>query len=198
MELVVQQIQNLEWDENTRKAEEFLHVLAAIDGDIVQSTTAVHKQLLTSSGMRSMTPEDAKTVAALILKGALYTCKEISIARGQEFAVERVLCCLEKMFESNQSNAQPRKKREAPITSGFRSSRSALESFQLGSAEVPRIFMGLWQFSSPAWGTASKSKVDRRLRKHVDAGLVAYDMADHYGDAEVTFVGKAATAVRLT
>lgn len=35
-----------------------------------------HKQLLTSSGVRSMTPGDAKTVAAL--KGALYTCREIS------------------------------------------------------------------------------------------------------------------------
>jgi len=47
--------------------------------------------------------------------------------------------------------------------------------------------MGLWQFSSPAWGTAPTSKIKRHFRKHIDAGFTAYDMADHYGDAEVIF-----------
>ncbi|KAJ8070919.1 hypothetical protein OCU04_001278 [Sclerotinia nivalis] len=182
---VIQQTQRLEWDEKTDEGEDFLDLLATIDGDIVQSTTAVHKSLLTSSGTRPMTTKDSQTITAL--RGALYTCKGIAVSRGQNFPFERGLCCLEKLVEGAGNKGQSRKKTEAPLTNGFHSSKSTLESFQLGSAEVPRMFMGLWQFSSPAWGSASRSKIDRHFRKHVDSGLIAYDMADHYGDAEVTF-----------
>ncbi|CAD6457583.1 88330f61-7e73-476a-8972-baaa3f05151c [Sclerotinia trifoliorum] len=182
---VIQQIQRLEWDGKTNEGEDFLDVLAAIDGDIVQSTTAVHKSLLTSSGIRPMATKDSQTTAAL--RGALYTCKGIGISRGQEFPFERGLCCLEKLVEGTGNGGQSQKKNKVPLTYGFHSSKSTLESFQLGSAEVPRMFMGLWQFSSPAWGSASRSKIDHHFRKHVDSGLIAYDMADHYGDAEVTF-----------
>jgi hypothetical protein len=75
-----------------------------------------------------------------------------------------------------------------------RSGRGNIEYFQLGSLSVPRMFMGelgehglgkilkiadrvilgLWQFSSPAWGTASTSKINKDFRKHVDAGFTAY------------------------
>lgn len=193
---VIQQIQKLEWDDGTDEEEEFLDVLATIDGDIVQSTTAVHKLLLTSSGMRPMSPTDSQTIAAL--RGALYTCKGIAITRGQDFAFERGLCCLEKLVGGAGIKTQSRKKNEVPLTNGFHSVKSALESFQLGTAEVPRMFMGLWQFSSPAWGTASRSKIDRHFRKHVDSGLIAYDMADHYGDAEVTFVSRISLVQRAS
>jgi hypothetical protein len=60
------------------------------------------------------------------------------------------------------------------IVNGFIASDIALESVRLGEIEVPRMFMGLWQFSSPAWGTASRSKIDTHFRKHVDAGFIAY------------------------
>ncbi|TGO82981.1 hypothetical protein BPOR_0723g00020 [Botrytis porri] len=182
---VIQQIQKLEWDDGTAEGEKFLDILATIDGDIVQSTTAVHKLLLTSSGMRPMDAEDSRTIATL--REVLYACKNIAIARGQELPFERGLCCLEKLIEGTGSEIQPSQRNEIRRTKGFQSSKSALESFQLGPAEVPRMFMGLWQFSSPAWGTASRTKIDRHFRKHVDSGLIAYDMADHYGDAEVTF-----------
>ncbi|KAI9647641.1 hypothetical protein NHQ30_004026 [Ciborinia camelliae] len=181
---VIRQIQKLEWNETSEEGEFFLDVLATIDGDIVQSTTAVHKLLLTSSGKRPMTYDNSQTVAALM--AALYTCKEIATS-GQDFAFERGLCCLQKLVGGTGNEGQSRKQNEVPPTNGFHSSKSALESFHLGSAEVPRMFMGLWQFSSPAWGTASKSKIDRHFRKHVDSGFIAYDMADHYGDAEITF-----------
>ncbi|PGH14761.1 hypothetical protein AJ80_05805 [Polytolypa hystricis UAMH7299] len=62
-----------------------------------------------------------------------------------------------------------------------------VETFQLGPFTVPRLFMGLWQLSSPAWGAASRSKMLREFQKHVDAGFTAFDMADHYGDAELVF-----------
>lgn len=52
-----------------------------------------------------------------------------------------------------------------------------MEAVQFGDAVIPRIFMGLWQFSSPAWGTASEGKIRRDFRKHVYAGFVAYGMS---------------------
>ncbi|KAA8573416.1 hypothetical protein EYC84_005002 [Monilinia fructicola] len=182
---VVQQIQKLDWDEKTDEGQEFLDVLATIDGDIVQSTTAVHKLLRTESGLRPMNPEDSQKIVAL--RETLYNSRAIPFTRGQDFAFERGLCCLEKLIEGAGNRDQSWKKETVSQTNGFHSSKSALESFYLGSAQVPRMFMGLWQFSSPAWGIASRSKIHRHFRKHVDAGLVAYDMADHYGDAEVTF-----------
>ncbi|KAL3419512.1 aldo/keto reductase [Phlyctema vagabunda] len=62
-----------------------------------------------------------------------------------------------------------------------------IETFQLGPHIVPRVFGGLWQMSSPAWGTAPRSKIIKQFNKHVNAGFTAFDMADHYGDAEVVF-----------
>jgi hypothetical protein len=180
---VIQQLKEFQRDKNIHDddSEELLDVLATVDGDIVQATTAVYKQLLTSSGIRPMECEDAKIVAGL--RAVLYTCKDDSASLGRDFAFERGLCCLEKLLYRGQVQNGGN-----PLTNGFHSTKIALESFELGSAEVPRMFMGLWQFSSPAWGTAARGKIDRHFRKHVDAGLIAYDFADHYGDAEVTFV----------
>lgn len=55
------------------------------------------------------------------------------------------------------------------------------------SIDVPRLWTGLWQLSSPAWGTAPAARIRREMRKHVDRGFVAFDMADHYGSAEQLF-----------
>ncbi|KAK7040302.1 hypothetical protein VNI00_009770 [Paramarasmius palmivorus] len=62
-----------------------------------------------------------------------------------------------------------------------------LEYTMLGSVRVPRLINGLWQLSSPAWGSASSEKQCAALGQLVEAGLVAADMADHYGDAELIF-----------
>ncbi|KAJ7641040.1 Aldo keto reductase [Roridomyces roridus] len=61
------------------------------------------------------------------------------------------------------------------------------ETFQLGEFTVPRLWTGLWQLSSNAWGTAPVSKVRQAMRRHVDLGHTAFDMADHYGSAEIIF-----------
>ena len=55
-----------------------------------------------------------------------------------------------------------------------------LEYVQLGRIKVPRLFNGLWQMSSPAWGAASNLKQNETLTTLVRSGLVATDMADHY------------------
>ncbi len=63
-----------------------------------------------------------------------------------------------------------------------------LEYFQLGPAKVPRLFNGLWQMSSPAWGSASSTKQNAALCELVRRGLVATDMADHYVSTTKKFV----------
>jgi len=40
--------------------------------------------------------------------------------------------------------------------------------------DVPRVWTGLWQLSSPAWGTAPAARIRREMRKHVDKGFVAF------------------------
>ncbi|KAJ7894805.1 NADP-dependent oxidoreductase domain-containing protein [Mycena leptocephala] len=61
----------------------------------------------------------------------------------------------------------------------------AHETFQLGPFTAPRLFTGLWQLSSNAWGTASVSKIRQAMGRHVDRGYTAF--ADHYGSAEIIF-----------
>ncbi|TQB74822.1 hypothetical protein MPDQ_004264 [Monascus purpureus] len=64
---------------------------------------------------------------------------------------------------------------------------TATETFWLGDRELPRIFSGLWQLSGPAWGSAPASKIVSQFARHVGSGFTAFDMADHYGDAEIIF-----------
>ncbi|KAF8879769.1 NADP-dependent oxidoreductase domain-containing protein [Gymnopilus junonius] len=60
-----------------------------------------------------------------------------------------------------------------------------LETFRLGSFTTPRIWTGLWQLSSNAWGSASVSKVRQGMLRHSEIGYTAF--ADHYGSAEIIF-----------
>jgi hypothetical protein len=168
---VLQQIHALRWDDGTSEGEDFMDVLAVVDGDIVQSVTAVQKKLLTSSGMKPMECTESQVVADL--KGVLAACQASASMRGQAFAFERGMSCLEKLINGTSSKVLAKLENEK-IVNGFIASDIALESVRLGEIEVPRMFMGLWQFSSPAWGTASRSKIDTHFRKHVDAGFIAY------------------------
>ncbi|KAJ6532895.1 Aldo keto reductase [Mycena vulgaris] len=52
----------------------------------------------------------------------------------------------------------------------------AHETFKLGQFTVPRLWTGLWQLSSNAWGTASVSKIRQAMGRHVDLGQTAFDM----------------------
>ncbi|KAJ7202593.1 aldo/keto reductase [Mycena pura] len=84
---------------------------------------------------------------------------------------------------------------------------AAHETFKLGEFTVPRLWVGLWQLSSNAWGTTSVAKIRQAMGRHVDAGYTAFgpsgnscpvakllilvDLlcrhADHYGSAELIF-----------
>ncbi|KAJ7627113.1 Aldo keto reductase [Roridomyces roridus] len=61
------------------------------------------------------------------------------------------------------------------------------ETFQLGPFTAPRLWTGLWQLSSNAWGTAPVSKIRQAMGRHVDLGYTAFGTSDHYGSAELIF-----------
>lgn len=48
------------------------------------------------------------------------------------------------------------------------------ETFRLGPFTTPRIWTGLWQLSSNAWGSASVSKVRSGMARHVEMGYTAF------------------------
>lgn len=66
-------------------------------------------------------------------------------------------------------------------------SSTTLETFQLGPYTLPRLFNGLWQLSSNAWGTVSSQKIRAEMAEYTNHGYIAFDMADHYGSSEVIF-----------
>ncbi|KAI0691597.1 Aldo/keto reductase [Earliella scabrosa] len=61
-----------------------------------------------------------------------------------------------------------------------------LDQFALAPAtRLPRIWIGLWQLSSNAWGSAPARAVRDAMTTHLDKGYRAF--ADHYGPAEALF-----------
>ena len=62
-----------------------------------------------------------------------------------------------------------------------RRSSKPLAKIWLGKLEVPRLFFGLWQLSSPAWGSASQEEIIEGMGEMISNGLVAADMAGEYG-----------------
>ncbi|KAF8701556.1 Aldo kereductase, partial [Rhizoctonia solani] len=61
------------------------------------------------------------------------------------------------------------------------------EYTQLGPLKVPRIFNGLWQLSSDAWGVTDVARTLGDMARYANKGLYAFDMADQYGPAESIF-----------
>ncbi|KAL7799924.1 aldo/keto reductase [Trichoderma ceciliae] len=64
---------------------------------------------------------------------------------------------------------------------------TSIETVRLGPREMPRLFNGLWQLSSPACGAGTTDEHEKALVQLVESGLVATDMADHYGDSELVY-----------
>jgi hypothetical protein len=44
----------------------------------------------------------------------------------------------------------------------------------MGPFTVPRIWNGLWQLSSNAWGTASSSEIRAAMERYSRVGYIAY------------------------
>ncbi|KAF9446916.1 Aldo/keto reductase [Macrolepiota fuliginosa MF-IS2] len=58
------------------------------------------------------------------------------------------------------------------------------EFSRMGPVRIPRIWTGLWQLSSSAWGSADIDDIKKSMKKLVDNGYCYFDIADHYGSAE--------------
>ena len=53
-------------------------------------------------------------------------------------------------------------------------SSSPRETFRLGPLSTPRIWVGLWQLSSNAWGSASVAKIRQGMARHAALGYTAF------------------------
>lgn len=49
-----------------------------------------------------------------------------------------------------------------------------IETFCLGPFISSRIWTGLWQLSSPEWGTAKASKIRQAMSRHVEMGYTGF------------------------
>ncbi|KAH9044967.1 Aldo/keto reductase [Lactarius deliciosus] len=52
------------------------------------------------------------------------------------------------------------------------------ETFPLGPFSPPRLWVGLWQLSSTAWGSAPAARIREAMARHVDQGYTAFDMVN--------------------
>ncbi|KAF5011332.1 hypothetical protein FDECE_2550 [Fusarium decemcellulare] len=157
--------------------------LASVDGDVVQAMTAVKKALFVDSGARDMSSNEQVLVERLLQ--ALIHCQDVLRGTGSEYPYGRGLLTT----ASTLGVAVPGPE-HSPVNGNHLEvppPSQAKETFQLGNRTLPRIFSGLWQMSSPAWGSAPTSKIVEQFSTHVQSGFTAFDMADHYGDAEVIF-----------
>ncbi|KAK2060662.1 aldo/keto reductase [Colletotrichum caudatum] len=174
-EVVTQGIKLL-LDPGTTK-EDTLNALAAIDGDIVQIMTAVEKTLLAAS--RAHLLDDERTLVTSLHQN-LVECRAITDEKSLEYPYGRAL------FSTSMLLGLPLPAFDVATGPGA-GPIEAREAFEMNGRRLPRVFTGLWQMSSPSWGSAPSSKIIAQFSKYPEAGMSAFDMADHYGDAEVIF-----------
>ena len=155
--------------------------IASLDGDIVQALTAVQKRLFSTEGSRNL-DTDEETLLGKLLK-ALSQVQQNAVTVGRNPYFERSIPVLQKMLGKpvTESKSTP-----LSIAQSGRQSTS-VETFRTKTFELPRLFSGLWQLSSPSWGSASQSQMMSQFMEYISNGFTAFDMADHYGDAEVIF-----------
>lgn len=148
------------------------------DGDIVQATTALQKDLTGRRGELSL-QEGAKLEILLNqLVDSSRDREEGGFERGIE-ALRRILG-LERRDEVVREGGDVQAFTVPDLSSD-------IETFELAGVSLPRLFSGLWQLSSPSWGTASTASIQSQFESYAAQGFTAYDMADHYGDAEILF-----------
>lgn len=78
------------------------------------------------------------------------------------------------------ATAAPPPSSHAPVHVDLSKREVEVQTFQVGPYRWPRLLNGLWQLSSPAWGSGSAESQEAALAHLVESGLSAADMADHY------------------
>ena len=160
--------------------------LASVDGDIVQALTAVQKRMLSDSGSRGLNEEENPAMNSLF--DSLLRCRQKWVVSAHDFPFERSTAVLATML-GRESGIPPlvyqNSSHQEQITE--RKTSTPLETFRIKDIELPKLFAGLWQLSSPSWGTASQTQMFKQFVDYIAGGFTAFDMADHYGDAEIIF-----------
>ncbi|OKL61714.1 hypothetical protein UA08_02334 [Talaromyces atroroseus] len=156
-------------------------MIATLDADIVQAATAVQKTLAAETGARELSADES-----LLVKGlyeSIISCRQNHMlnTNNGHLPFERGLMALASLLGYLPVESQSKKQKTLPVP------LTSKETFLIGVRQVPRIFSGLWQLSSPAWGSATTQSMNEQFEKTVRNGLTAFDMADHYGDAEIIF-----------
>lgn len=185
---IVDESQNI--DVNSDGIYDDMNLIASTDGDIVQAVTAVQKTLAVSTGARELTDDEIALLDTLY--ESLTTSRTSFDSSEYAFPFQRGLVAISSLLGRTVPMSA------VNLTNGTKTANDALlqaplevkDTFQLGETKLPRIFCGLWQLSSPAWGSASATEIMTGFARYVQRGLRAFDMADHYGDAEIMFVRK--------
>jgi hypothetical protein len=168
-------------------------LLASIDGDVVQLVTAIEKSQL-AAGRTTLSDKDKKDVENL--RQSLIECQDLAGSKDLVYPYGRALTAtsillgvLVPQLDDVPASIQHALQVDPP---------ELKETFELHGRRLPRIFSGLWQMSSPSWGSAPTSKIIAQFSNYVSAGMIAFDMADHYGDAEITFVSRVRVKTSVT
>ena len=154
-------------------AEDFL---AELSGDIVQAMQALKES--------SPEPNNQLEEHLLALAQSLQDCRAYCHQAGLTFPFTRAERQVRDTYSLILSKPCPVSSVDASSgnlqTQLETISQAHVEKVQLGSFNVPRLFNGFWQLSSPAWGSATSDKQAKALTELIGSGLVAADMADHY------------------
>ena len=182
--LIVDQAADVSIDPASTGGQKLASRLISVDGDIVQAITAVQKALNEPTGQRGLTSAEQADIDSLYQ--SLLRCSDAWTRNNQEFFLDRSLSLVAEV--SGQYHPPDSSVEDAPtsVTNGY--DGSLIETFELSGVTLPRLFSGLWQLSSPSWGVASRAKIFQQFSTFVHKGYTAFDMADHYGDAEILFV----------
>lgn len=175
---------------NTDGIHDDMNLIASIDGDIVQAVTAVQKTLAVSTGARELSDDEMMLLNTLY--ESLTASRTYFDLSEYDFPFQRGLVATSSLLGRTVPFSAAKSTNGIETVSGAFSlpPREVKDTFLLGDTKLPRIFCGLWQLSSPAWGSASATKIMTGFAQYVQSGLTAFDMADHYGDAEIMFVRK--------
>jgi hypothetical protein len=187
-ELVLQAVALLKSELSVGSTKEIHGLLADIDGDMVQVATAVEKSMLSSAPGIADSLEMASKLHQT-LRDLQAPTKDLGI----DYPYSRGLGAMAGLLGEKTSSCNSQTANTLSPTAA-RPTQEPKETFELAGRRLPRIFSGLWQLSSPAWGSAPASEIFNQFSLHVSSGFIAFDMADHYGDAEVLAVSR--TAVR--
>ena len=183
---IVEESSSLNDGHDVHRSTELDRCLASVDGDIVQALTAIQKRLLSDSGSRDLNDDEKPVMNSLF--DSLLRCRQRWLAEAQDFPFDRSTAVLATMLgrESGIPTLAYQNGSHQDRIHQRKTSKS-LETFKVKGIELPKLFAGLWQLSSPSWGTASQTQMFKQFVEYIEGGFTAFDMADHYGDAEVIF-----------